>query len=75
MSILALYHRIGHGQEGLPWVLRTKVVCTVAVAITLFTVAIFLVSLPDTSLAAGLTPSRSTFSAAHPYREPGTYNE
>ncbi|KAF2686297.1 hypothetical protein K458DRAFT_298376 [Lentithecium fluviatile CBS 122367] len=45
MSILALYRRIGSGQRGLPCVLRFKVIGSIAVVITMFTTAIFLVEL------------------------------
>jgi hypothetical protein len=43
MSMLALYHRIGSGQKGLPWVLQAKVIWGIAIAIMAFTVAVVLV--------------------------------
>jgi hypothetical protein len=43
MSTLALYHRVGSGQKNLPWVLRTKVVWTIVVAMTAFSATMFLV--------------------------------
>jgi hypothetical protein len=55
MSILALYHRIGSAQKGLPWVLRSKVIWSMAIAITAFTTAVFLVRVADTATKDSLT--------------------
>lgn len=44
MSILALYHRIGAGRKGLPWVLRPRVVGVMVGVVTAFTIAVFFVS-------------------------------
>ncbi|PVI05588.1 hypothetical protein DM02DRAFT_685393 [Periconia macrospinosa] len=45
MSILALYHRIGVGHKGLPWMLQSKVVIMIAGVITAFTTAVFFAEL------------------------------
>ncbi|KAF2126217.1 hypothetical protein P153DRAFT_88100 [Dothidotthia symphoricarpi CBS 119687] len=42
MSILALYHRIGSGKQGLPWTVQSRAVWMTASLITAFTLAVFL---------------------------------
>ncbi|PSN73973.1 hypothetical protein BS50DRAFT_469916, partial [Corynespora cassiicola Philippines] len=62
MSILALYHRIGSGKKGLPWILRSKVIWTLAVLITLFSISIFLVSSKPERMDPADQPQTEIFS-------------
>ena len=49
MSILALYYRIGYGKQGLPWIVQSRAVWAAAGLMTAFSLAVFLVSEPNTS--------------------------
>lgn len=44
MSILALYYRIGHGRQGLPWIVKGKSVLVTACIMTAYSLSVFLVS-------------------------------
>ena len=43
MSILALYHRIGSGKQGLPLIVQSRMIWVTAGIITAFTIAVFFV--------------------------------
>jgi len=45
MSILALYYRIGYGKQGLPWIVQSPAVWTVAAFMTAFSFSVFLTQL------------------------------
>lgn len=73
MSILALYYRIGYGKQGLPWIVQSPAVWTVAAFMTAFSFSVFLVS---TVLACIVIMTnmfeRPNYSSAHQYHASGT---
>jgi hypothetical protein len=75
MSILAMYHRIGNGKRGLPWLLDSKIIWSLGVFVTVYTIAIFIVSEPIRHLPhCDLTSYRPRYLLAHQSRGPGMWS-